>query len=200
MAPNHVRSNCFEYWNNTDEADAYQYIEGLPQGTYKVCVQGFYRRGLAENEDAFIASGDFETYSYNAWLYAESTNDYEEVDFALLGSEADKTNYFPDGIPITDYYYGPSTGVFQPNSMEGAKEWFNQELYENSLYVNVDADGKLQIGFVKAGSLVGDWLIVSNWRLYYLGKNSSHKIRPESIRSKERQKMHKSIIASNRQN
>ena len=63
---------------------------------------------------------------------------------------------------------------YVPNSMATANEVFNGGAYDNnSIILTVAADGKVRLGIKKTTNLEGNWTIWDNWRLYYLGTNSS---------------------------
>jgi hypothetical protein len=165
----------------------YQTIEGLPAGTYAVTVQGFFRRstldghlgGSQEDYQDFIENGNKNT---NAYLYAVGMNDTVSVPMQRLASQAVPTDAATaDELP-TDWVFAVDPvdgvgGMMVPNMMSTAAEAFmGDEQYnysDNRVIVKVGEDGKLTIGLIKKEALDKDWVIWSNWQLFYYGPNSA---------------------------
>lgn len=151
--------------------DVYQDIEGLPAGTYKVGVYGFYRQGSAENDYAAVVEGT-KAPSYNASLYAVGEN--AEVCAAPIMSIS--AGMVASGLGGGTVTVGGNYVV--PNTMEAANYWFEADYYAptdeyNSVIVKVGDDGKLRIGVKKDVTITSDWAIFDNFSLTYYGKNSS---------------------------
>ena len=152
----------------------FQLLQGLPEGTYRVVLQGFYRAGSAVNDyTSFTADPNADS---NAFLYAAVGEDTVSVAMHRLASQALVMETLPDG-----WLYCDEAGMLAvPNSMTTAADAFNtpndnnEMLYSNNnVVVKVGADGKLVIGLKKDVQITDDWTIWTNWQLFYYGKNST---------------------------
>ncbi|MBO4850422.1 MAG: hypothetical protein J5529_05900 [Prevotella sp.] len=152
----------------------YQLLQGLPEGTYRVVVQGFYRAGTATNDyTSYIADPNADS---NAFLYAAVGEDTVSVAMHRLASQALVMETLPDGW----LYCDEASLLAVPNSMTTAGDAFNtpndanEMLYSNNnVVVKVGAEGKLVIGLKKDVHIDTDWTIWANWQLFYYGKNST---------------------------
>lgn len=61
------------------------------------------------------------------------------------------------------------TSLFFPESMAGAYLRFAQDEYPCEAMINATEAGTLQVGINKTAGVSGDWVIFSNFKLYYLG-------------------------------
>ena len=158
----------------------YQTIMGLDAGTYAVSVQGYFRHGTAtEDYKDFIENGNKNSYAY---LYAVGANDTVSVPMHREASQAVPTDAATaDELPI-DWVFAAEPvdgvgGMMVPNMMSTAAEAFmGDEQYNyagNRVIVKVGSDGKLTIGLIKKENYANDWVIWSNWQLFYYGPNSS---------------------------
>lgn len=136
---------CAEFYDCT--FDAYQIITGLPEGIYRIDVQGFYRKGLDEKSS-----------ESNVYLYGND-NQIPLMSIAsdLSESSLDESDHYVDGLG------------YCPNSMSGAVRHFQAGAYNNSLKVRVGSDGVLKLGFKKDVAVSSDWMAFDNLRLSYLG-------------------------------
>ncbi|MCR5130117.1 MAG: hypothetical protein K6C10_01480 [Prevotella sp.] len=184
-----------EGWNTS--FDFYQDITGLPEGTYRVVVSGLYRQvsttahaktfqyGYAEklgvldmlNEDAktevmeiverakVYANGD--SVAFTPWIFIEDNDNFREA--FSLGADGGYYEY-QDSLttPETVNYY------YYPNDRTAAYSRVQQGFYDNEVYCYVADDGKLRIGACNKTAESADWVPFTNWRLYYLGQESSH--------------------------
>jgi hypothetical protein len=158
-----------EFWNKN--FDMYQDLTGLPNGTYELSVQGFYRAGWQTSE------------VYQAWLNGESTlNSYL---YAITNGERSRIalesvwkESLSDPLNVGDETY--VDGIYTPNNMTAAVGYFNANRYKNSLIVKV-TDGSLRIGLSKTRLVSADWTMFDNFTLTYYGNNS--KKTPTSINS-----------------
>ncbi len=135
-----------------------QTLKAMPKGRYTLTVQGYQRRS-----------------EVNAVLYANEN----EVKLWNVRDKANETGYFAGdgtgGYPNDSY----SDGVYYPNSMEGARQWFDafEEDGETPLYTNtlefylLDAEtNDLTIGVKSSDN--GDWCLFDNFTLYYHGNSA----------------------------
>jgi hypothetical protein len=154
--------------------DYFQLLQGLPAGTYKVSVQGFYRAGgYANDYETFNADA---TANNNAFLYAAVGEDTVSVAMHRLASQPIVMEGLSDG-----WVYVDETNMLAvPNSMATAGDAFqtpgndDTNLYSNNnVIVKVGEDGILTIGLKKNVTLTDDWTIWTQWQLFYYGKNST---------------------------
>lgn len=147
--------------------DLNQTIVGLPNGTYKVSVNAFYRFGSTA-EDWAKYSEDPNTQG-NAYLYATSGAETNQTSVALLSSGACEDN----GYSGTSNIEG--TELYVPNDMVSANLYFQAlDAYKNDVIVKV-VDNELTIGIKLAEEDVvnNNWVILDNWTLTYYGENSN---------------------------
>lgn len=151
-----------QLWNKKDTFDFYQVLTDVPNGIYRINVQGLWRVG--NPDEAHYAEGEF----YNpellrAFVYGESNN----VKFrrrlmeSLEGGESSR-------LHETDYEY--PNGLFVPQRQAGFTEWANQGYYaENETYVVV-TDNTLRLGLYCDYIIYsGSWCVFDNWKLEYCG-------------------------------
>ena len=152
----------------------FQLLQGLPAGTYKVSVQGFFRYGSAKNDyDTFIADP---TANNNSFLYAAAGEDTVSVALHRLASQA----LVMEGISDGWVYANEESFLAVPNSMATGADAFQTPgadgtpLYaNNNVIVKVGEEGKLVIGLKKDVQVTDDWTLWTNWQLFYYGNNSA---------------------------
>lgn len=147
----------FENGGNTNQTaekwncnfDVYQDLSGLPNGYYKVSVQGYYRAG----------NGGATSMERNAYLYAGAN----KTPLVNINTEAGNSVFEGGNVSTVE-----GKGIV-PNNMATAGKAFTAGLYaDNSVIVEV-TDGTLRIG-VKKDVLIGsDWTIFDNFELTYYG-------------------------------
>lgn len=149
--------------------DVYQTITGLPQGSYEISMQGFYRP--ATNAICQAAWGtestdnDVLAYLYGNDAQVKMPHVYSEVfDEALSdGSPADPVLVLPDD-PERD-------GKYVPNNLKSTDVAINQlGAYKVSLKCYVGEDGVLRFGSkMGTSTLDGYWATFDNFSIKYLG-------------------------------
>ena len=148
--------------------DLNQTIVGLPNGTYKVGVNAFYRAGSTA-EDWAKYSEDPNTEG-NAYLYATSGAETNQTSIAVLSSGACEDNGFGEGTLNIE-----GTELYVPNDMVTANLYFQAlDAYKNEVIVKV-VDNELTIG-IKLGEedvIKNNWVILDNWTLTYYGGDNS---------------------------
>ena len=157
------------------EFDFCQTISDMPAGVYNIGVQGFVR------VDSWTDHGNYVGDENNMVLYGGLTNkrfkkltdEYSET--ALLGNNGDdSTGSWPYDTPHTDIVDG--TTVYVPNSMQGAKAYFDAEnpMTEKPFYLNevqiVHNGGDLTIG-VKCEKANNLWILWDNFTIQYVGED-----------------------------
>ena len=137
------------------EFDVYQTISDVPNGWYKLYVQGYYRDGGYVDAASAYNAGTENLY---AKYYINDVSAPLMSIFDDSGKTGNSNNQTTDGI----------TGRF-PDDRPGEMSAFNAGLYENiPLIVNV-TDGNIRVG-VKAETLTAyAWTGFDNFRLEYLG-------------------------------
>lgn len=137
---------CAEKWNAN--FDIYQDLTGLPNGSYRLTAQGFYRAGNG---------GTTET-AQLAMLYAGS----KSVPLVNILSEAGNAAISGNTSDVPGY------GLV-PNNMETAGNAFTAGLYAGHSIDVLVTDGTLRIGVKKDSLINSDWTIFDNFELAYLG-------------------------------
>lgn len=142
---------CAEKYNTT--FDVYQTIN-VPNGLYKVEVQGFYRNGGYADAAAKHVDGSEQLL---AAVYANTA----ETPLQSIFTEAGKVDagVTTDGIE----------GKF-PNSMANASAFFSAGLYNNVVENVAVVDGTLTVGVRKSEAVDSDWSIFDNFRITYYGE------------------------------
>ncbi len=151
-----AQAECAERFNMV--YDTYQTIEGLPNGIYKVLVNGLYRAGSFGND---WATKDDATVRH-AKLYATSGSSTFSSSLPSLSSGA--TDTIP-GVTVD--------GDLQvPNSMVQFVTWQEAGYYlDNSVMIAVE-NGALKIGVRKDVLIDADWTVLDTWRLLYYGTDA----------------------------
>lgn len=164
-----VANNVMEGYNGN--FDVHQDIYNLPEGTYLVKCQGFYRYGWIEGA---AQAWEKDSTVIGAKLYAN--NDSVELASIILIDEIATSAGGSNWREYTDSITTPgvATTYYAPNMRDAANERFQQSAYPNLVYTYVGADGFLRIGFNNTKHVDGDWTTASYFELWYLGKDSQH--------------------------
>ena len=166
---NIVKANTIQEFWNTQTFDYHQTINGLPNGTYKFSVRGYYRDGSSETRD-------YTMYGYGAEKFAN-------------GTEQLRATYYANGTsaPIMSLYAGAKTapeegfsfqaerekdqgsGLYVPNTPHEANYALWKGNYQNAEITVTVTDGTLKFGVRKEAGVVDDWCVISDFSLKYLG-------------------------------
>ena len=166
---NIVKANTIQEFWNTQPFDYHQTINGLPNGTYKFSVRGYYRDGSSETRD-------YTMYGYGADKFAN-------------GTEQLRATYYANGTsaPIMSLYAGAKTapeegfsfqaereggqgsGLYVPNTPHEANYALWKGNYQNAEITVTVTDGTLKFGVRKEAGVVDDWCVISDFSLKYLG-------------------------------
>lgn len=147
--------------------DTYQVIYGLPNGTYKVELDGFYRSGEAKaSYEKYLIDED--SVIIHAFIYAESGGQTYSVPFMSIfkGINDGALNGGKSEVML-------ETGKYIPNTMQTTSIYMSAGHYRDNTLICQVADGTLKIGIKKEVLLSGDWTMFDNWRLTYYGDSSS---------------------------
>lgn len=154
---------CQSYTGNTvygTQWEVKQTLSDLPNGIYKVTMQGFYRDGdMNQNVPGTV----------HAYLSARSGEDEERVPLlSMYSAECD------DAELASKVIDRDNAGNVIPNSMTDASWFFYYGYYLNELTVKV-TDGTLTIAVGKdvRTKTTSGWTCFDNFQLYYLGDPES---------------------------
>ncbi len=165
-----VKANTIQEFWNTQTFDYHQTISGLPNGTYKFSVRGYYRDGSSQTRD-------YTMYGYGA-------------DKFLNGAEQLRATYYANGAsaPIMSLYAGAkkapeegfsfqaerenkqNSGLYVPNTPHEANYALWTGNYQNVEITVTVTDGTLKFGVKKDAGVVDDWCVISDFSLKYLGE------------------------------
>ena len=173
-------SGAYEFFQKT--FDLNQTVKYLYNGTYRLVVSAYERIGGSVNDyTLFQAAKDTAT----VFFYGTSGETTYQKAISRISSAAILSNnaFGIEGCAavdtLKDVEVGADSIYYVPNNMASAVTFFNDyEEYVNELYVEV-VDGTLTIGIKKEAQASNDWVMMDNWKLYYLGTES--KFKPEGI-------------------
>lgn len=158
-----ARANTAEVWQ--ESFNCYRVLENLPAGAYKLTAKALSRLGSSADN---YASYDPEENQQLSRLYVNSN----EVPVADQASGAStEQRYTNDANVGTE-----DEPIWVPNSMEGARVYFNiDELYNNEVIgVSLADNAPITIGIKHEGDVPGNsWTIWSDFHIYYLGVSSN---------------------------
>lgn len=163
-------STCAERYNMN--YNTYQDLAGLPAGTYKLTVAGFYRQGSIAN-DYLIASTPDTVGCYYAYLYAVSEELTYQAPIMNISSGAIEASSAPaEGSEVAE-----NSGIVVPNTMAAFTAWKEAGYYlptekYNTVIFKVGESGKARIGVKKEEKLDTDWSIFDDFKLTYYGADS----------------------------
>jgi len=146
---------------NSDNFNIHQVLTDLPNGTYTLTVQGFYRPGDNNNRSD----------AQNAELYG---ND-KSIAVKLVASEGKAA---ADGNGFTTENTNSGSSVYVPDSQADAAKAFATGAYENEVTFVVN-NGTVNIGFKKDVLIDKDWTCFDNFRLTYLSAGAE--VAPELV-------------------
>ena len=147
-----------EFFNTT--FDTWQDLQGLPEGTFRLSLQGFYRAGL---EGPALEAKQSGSEPLNAELYVTTNGETTTSKLQSIFTNASISQLNIDGeINLGDWWV--------PNNMSSATVYFAADYYKkNSIEIQV-TNGQLRIGLRKTTTIRRDWVMIDNWKLEYLGK------------------------------
>lgn len=153
---------CAEVWNSN--FDVYQTIENIPNGTYRLTVQGFYRYNNSRDNTNSVAVSTHAngTEKLYAQLYAGNVS----TPLQSIVSEQDHIAQ----LQLTASNYG------LPFSMEESSHAFSVGLYGNNQVEVTVTDHQLTLGVRKTRRDGCDWTVWDNFELILLvaGDNTGY--------------------------
>ena len=96
--------------------------------------------------------------------YMWATREYKD-EFSATGS---------NWVEAIDSTNTDSLHYYLPNTLANARVVFDANCYQKEFFTYVNNTGILQIGFANNELRSADWLVTSDWELWYYGKNSEH--------------------------
>lgn len=175
-----------EFYNTN--FDFYQTVSGLPEGTYQLAVQGFYRAGYADYDYQKRDSLEFS----HAFLYAQSIGEEtvtSSKQLMRLNEILNMPEYVNASIPVAsldelpaDYQIAYTDTIAEgqyiihvvPDMINTANDAFAEGMFaDNVVTVKLAEGAKLRVGLKKETLIGNDWTIFDNFTLTYFGKNSA---------------------------
>jgi len=142
-----------EFWNGT--FNFWQDLVNLPQGSYRLSVQAYYRAG--DNDEAYWKHKNG-TEEITAYLYAG--NNYTEI-ASIYSVE------FDENLEGSCWSPNGRRGPWFPNRMSSGSAAFTKGAYWNT--VETESDGTLRIGLINETYVGGNWCMFDNFKLEYMG-------------------------------
>ena len=154
-------NGAMEAWSG-GHGEYYQVLTGLPNGTYGVTVQGYYRDG---STSGIAQKHDEGTEEIRAWFFA---NDASQPFMSICESGA--TEIIDHVLPVmAGSYPVPGDGGGGNGALSRAANAFYLGYYKNPELKVVVSDGTLRIGVRKDSDIGDDWLVFDNFELTYYG-------------------------------
>ena len=160
-------ANFNAYKENTEAWEMATELHNMPNGVYRMKVQGFYRQGTSATE------------ADRAAVAATRDNGTEIAPAKFFANDATVTvmNILDDAGKNTTSTHGVIYGSYgkAPHSANDASVYFNLGLYEHTLVFEVKEgdNNTIKMGLVKDGGVANDWVVMDNIRLEYLGAKNN---------------------------
>ena len=167
-----------------------QTLVGLPAGMYRLTTQAFYRNGndpaakvddqlkYDVNENAYLYFSDKEIPTEDGKTVATELPESKQAIKTITAYQVAEDN-LNDGAGLSSTSglkeMEAGTGIYIPNDMVTAQAFFNHSgdaYVSEPLNFNYYGNSDFRIGLiknVKNKETSGDWTIVKNFKLYYLG-------------------------------
>lgn len=187
----------FQSNNNVEAGEFYnctfnlqQTLVGLPAGMYRLTSQAFYRNGnnpsakvddsdqlkYDVNENAFIYFSDKEIPTEEGKTVATELPENKQVIKTITAHKIAEDDWNSVGLSDNGGLKKMDDGMYIPDNMITAQAFFRSDAgsaYDSEpLNFNYDGNSDFRIGLiknVKNETTSGDWTIVKNFKLYYLG-------------------------------
>lgn len=187
----------FQANNNVEAGEFYnctfnlqQTLVGLPAGMYRLTSQAFYRNGnnpsakvddsdqlkYDVNENAFIYFSDKEIPTEEGKTVATELPENKQAIKTITAHKIAEDDWNSVGLSDNGGLKKMDDGMYIPDNMITAQAFFRSDAgsaYDSEpLNFNYDGNSDFRIGLiknVKNETTSGDWTIVKNFKLYYLG-------------------------------
>ena len=164
-----VKANTIQEFWNTQTFAYHQTISGLPNGTYKFSVRGYYRDGSSQTRD-------YTMYGYGADKFVNGTEQLRAIYYAngtsapIMSLYAGAKKAPEEGFSFqAEREGGKSSGLYVPNTPHEANCALWTGNYQNAEITVTVTDGTLKFGVKKEAGVIDDWCVISNFSLKYLG-------------------------------
>lgn len=163
------RAKVREAWNDPHGYVHYTTLTNLPNGTYEMRLQGYYREALTE-----IASNRYQkgqTPMQPKYFAGGAMNSFRHAGSELYPVDPTDTNKKP-----TDHNWTKPARLNQwfPDGLNAAAFIFtDHDKYENEWIKTVVTDGTLTLGVYKANSSDLDWTVYDNFQLRYISQETT---------------------------
>ena len=160
-------ANFVAYKENTESCEMSTVLHNMPNGVYRLKVQGFYRQGTSATEadrEAVAATRDNGTEIAPAQFFANDA----AVTVKNILDDAGKNTTSTHGVIYGKYGKAP-------HSANDASVYFNLGLYEHEIVFEVkEGDANtIKMGLIKTAGVANDWIVMDNYRLEYLGAKTN---------------------------
>lgn len=150
--------------------DMTQTISGMKKGTYEIALQAFQRLGGMNDGATMMKDYKNDNWTSEVQLYTSA----QTSEVMNICEEAQTTQLYDNSTWMSDRSFEyESTTYYLPNSMAGARAWFDAGHYKTSAKAIVTEEGgNLTFGF---RGMLSDahWLIFDNFTLTYLNDEVS---------------------------
>lgn len=188
---------AFQSNNNVEAGEFYnctfnlqQTLVGLPAGMYRLTSQAFYRNGnnpsakvddsdqlkYDVNKNAFIYFSDKEIPTEEGKTVATELPENKQAIKTITAHKIAEDDWNSVGLSDNGGLKKMDDGMYIPDNMITAQAFFRSDAgsaYDSEpLNFNYDGNSDFRIGLiknVKNETTSGDWTIVKNFKLYYLG-------------------------------
>ena len=157
-----IVDGCAQLWNKVDTFDFYQTFTEVPNGIYRVNVQGLYR--VSNTTEVTYKGGELHNPELQrTFVYGESNGILSRR--LLMGYLDDAQS---SAMHETDHEY--PNGLFVPDRQAGFTVWAENGYYsDNETYIVV-TDNTLRLGLYCDYILYsGSWCVFDNWKFEYCG-------------------------------
>lgn len=174
-----------EFYNCTFNLQ--QTLVGLPAGMYRLTTQAFYRNGSTPaakvdgsnllkydvNENAYLYFSDKEIPTEEGKKVATELPENKQAIKTITAHKIAEDTWNSVGLSDAGGLKKMDDGLYIPDNMITAQAFFRSEAgsaYDSEpLNFNYDGNSDFRIGLIKNVTEGGDWTIVKNFKLYYLG-------------------------------
>jgi len=165
-----------EFWNLAT-VNMQQTLSGMPNGSYGLSVQGFYRDGSSQPRgdngvnssysgvDRYLAG----TNASNAVYYINGTSAPLKSIYSEAKTTMTEGTFEYNAQSVGDDGTWKESGHFVPNNTNSASSAIFSGAYQNDVIKASVADGNVMIGIKKDAAVNDNWIIVDNLKLLYYG-------------------------------
>lgn len=169
-----------------------QTLVGLPAGMYRLTTQAFYRNGSDAsakvdgsddqlkydvNENAYLYFSDKEIPTEEGKKVATELPESKQVIKTITAHKIAEDTWNSVGLSDNGGLKKMDDGMYIPDNMITAQAFFKSaagSAYDSEpLNFNYDGNSDFRIGLIKNVTVTNDWTIVKNFKLYYLGVDST---------------------------